>query len=96
LYDTYIAFESSFPLADFWIVILLLVSAYGILAQKKYGSFTASAAGGALVFLGLIDITFNLQQDVYSHDFLSIFVNLAALTGGSFLLVWFGRREIHR
>ena len=30
LYDEYIAFESSFPLPDSWIVVLLLLSAVGI------------------------------------------------------------------
>ncbi|MFX0085148.1 MAG: hypothetical protein ACFFAU_05710, partial [Candidatus Hodarchaeota archaeon] len=68
LYEIYLAFESSFPIADFWIVILLLISASGILTDKPYGSFFAASAGGALVFLGLIDITFNLQQGVYQYD----------------------------
>ncbi len=91
LYDVYIAFESSFPIADAWIVILLLISAFGVLNDKSYGSFFAAAAGGAFVFLGLIDITFNLQQGVYQYDLLAIVINLAALIGGIFLLAWFAR-----
>ncbi len=93
LYDVYIAFESSFPVADSWIVILLLISAFGVLNEKSYGSFFAAAAGGAFVFLGLIDITFNLQQGVYQYDLLAIVINLAALIGGIFLLAWFGRYQ---
>lgn len=91
LYEIYIAFESSFPLPDAWIVILLLISAYGILKEKSFGGFFAAAAGGALVFLGLIDISFNIQQGVYQHDLLAIPINLAATIGGVFLLVWFGQ-----
>ncbi|MFW9904417.1 MAG: hypothetical protein ACFFFH_08805 [Candidatus Thorarchaeota archaeon] len=91
LYDVYIAFESSFPVADTWIVILLLISAFGVLNEKSYGSFFAAAAGGAFVFLGLIDITFNLQQGVYQYDPSAIVINSAALIGGIVLLAWFGR-----
>ncbi|UCG01375.1 MAG: hypothetical protein JSW11_17370 [Candidatus Heimdallarchaeota archaeon] len=91
LFDTYLAFESAFPVADAWIVILLLISAYGILTEKSYGSFFASAAGGTLVFLGLIDISFNLQQGIYDHDLLAIPINLAATIGGGALLTWFAR-----
>ena len=91
LYVVYIAFESSFPVADAWIAILLLISAFGVLNDKSYGSFFSAAAGGAFVFLGLIDITFNLQQGVYQYDLFAIVINLAALIGGIFLLVWFGR-----
>ncbi len=93
LYEVYIAFESSFPLPDAWIVVLLLISAYGILKEKSYGTFFAAAAGGALVFLGLIDISFNIQQGVYQHDPLAIPINLAATIGGTFLLLWFGRNH---
>ncbi|MFX1535821.1 MAG: hypothetical protein ACFFDI_16525 [Promethearchaeota archaeon] len=93
-YDVYYAFESSFPLADAWIVVLLLISAYGILQEKYYGRFIAISAGGALVFLGLIDISFNLQQGIYLLDpsigtFVEILVNLACVIGGLFLIIWF-------
>ncbi|NHJ01131.1 MAG: hypothetical protein EAX86_03265 [Candidatus Heimdallarchaeota archaeon] len=90
-YSFYMIFESSFPIADFWIVILLLISAFGILKNRSYGLFFAAAAGGALIFLGLIDATFNIQNGVYQHDPLSIIVNLASLLGGTFALIWFGR-----
>ncbi|MHA2203298.1 MAG: hypothetical protein ACW991_06380 [Candidatus Hodarchaeales archaeon] len=91
LFETYLAFESAFPIADTWIVVLLLISAYGILTERPYGSFFAAAAGGALMFLGLIDISFNLQQGIYQHDLLAIPINLAATIGGGALLTWFAR-----
>lgn len=91
LYETYMAFESAFPIPDTWIVVLLLISSYGIWKEKSYGSFFAAAAGGALVFLGLIDISFNIQQGVYQHDPLAILINLTATVGGGILLIWFGR-----
>lgn len=89
LYEVYIAFESSFPIADSWIIILLLVSAVGILKENRRAPLIATAAGGSLVFLGLIDASFNLQQGVYLHDPLSILINLSCLLGGIFLVLWF-------
>ncbi|MHA2501217.1 MAG: hypothetical protein ACXAEL_16740, partial [Candidatus Hodarchaeales archaeon] len=82
--------ESSFPLPDAWIVLLLLISAYGILRNEAFGRPTAIAAGGALVFLGLIDIAFNFQQNIYSQNPLEIAINTASVVGGLFLIGWFG------
>ncbi|MFX0196789.1 MAG: hypothetical protein ACFFCW_11735 [Candidatus Hodarchaeota archaeon] len=91
LYETYVAFETSFPIADAWIVILLLVSAYGIFNEKPYGAFLAVAAYGALIFLGLIDSSFYVQQGVYQYDPSLIVINIACIVGGSFGLIWFWR-----
>jgi len=88
-YEVYTAFESSFPIADLFIVILLLISAYFLLTQKiQLGIVLSAAAAGALIFLGIIDITFNLQQGVYQYDILAIFINLVAVLGGVLLLTW--------
>lgn len=69
LYDTYIAFEPSFPIPDTWLVILLFLSAYGIWKQRVYGIYTGVAAGGGLVFLGLIDASFYIQHNLYALMF---------------------------
>ena len=90
LYDTYVAFETSFPLPDTWIVILLFVSAYGIWKQQSYASYLAVAAGGALIFLGLIDSSFYIQHNLYQYDFLLIPINLACIGGGLILIYRFG------
>ncbi|MFW9916217.1 MAG: hypothetical protein ACFFGZ_11475 [Candidatus Thorarchaeota archaeon] len=89
-YDSYIDHESSFPLPDAWIVLLLLISAYGILRNEAFGRPTAIAAGGALVFLGLIDFAFASQQNIYAKNPLEIVINIACVTGGLFLIAWFG------
>lgn len=89
LYDIYIAFESSFLLPDTWIVILLFVSAYGIWKQQLYASYLAIAAGGALIFLGLIDTSFYIQHNLYQYDLLLIPINIACLAGGLILILRF-------
>jgi hypothetical protein len=95
LYDIYIAFESSFLLPDAWIIILLFISAYGIWKQQEYASYLAIAAGGALIFLGLIDTNFYIQQNLYQYDLLLLPINIACLTGGMILILRFGWFRSH-
>jgi len=89
LYDIYVAFESSFLLPDAWIVILLFISAYGIWKQQLYASYLAIAAGGALIFLGLIDTSFYIKNNLYQYDLLLIPINVACLAGGLILILRF-------
>jgi len=91
LYEIYVAFEKSFPIADAWIVILLLMSAYGIFKEKPYGAFLAVAASGALIFLGLIDSSFYIQQGIFHYDLSLVAICIACIIGGSFGLIWFWR-----
>ncbi|WP_455464382.1 hypothetical protein [Candidatus Hodarchaeum mangrovi] len=88
LYPIYFAFESSFPLPDLWIVLLLLISAYSIFSNKPYKSQLAASAGGGLVFLGLIDISFNIQQNIYSYDVFNVVINIFSLSLGIILIYW--------
>ena len=90
LYNTYIAFESSFPLPDSWIVLLLFISAYGIWKQQAFGIYTGIAAGGGLVFLGLIDTSFYIQHNLYQYDILLLPINIACIGGGLLLITRFG------
>ncbi len=90
LYETYVAFEKAFPLPDAWVVLLLFISAYGIWQQKSYGLFTGIAAGGGLVFLGLIDTSFYLQHNLYQYDVLLLPINIACIGGGLLLIARFG------
>jgi hypothetical protein len=91
LYDTYLAFEYAFPIADAWLGILLFLSAYAILKNYSAGIILSGAAGSVSTFLGLVDISFNLRQGVYQFDILALFINLFSLIVGIFLLIWFTR-----
>ena len=92
-YDVYVAFETSFPLPDTWIVGLLFMSAIGVWKQQPFGAYLGVAAGGALIFLGLIDSSFYIQHNLYQHDLLLIPINFACISGGSLLIFWFGRQN---
>ena len=93
--DIYLAYERSFPLPDLlWITPLLLLSAYWLKKGNARGVIAAIAAGGALVFLGLVDISFNLQQHVYCTSIadaaMNSFINLFSLGFGlcSIIVGW--------
>ncbi|MBN2156344.1 MAG: hypothetical protein JW776_09885 [Candidatus Lokiarchaeota archaeon] len=90
--DIFFAYERSFPLPDlFWITPGLLVSAIGVLNNKLYGFILTIAVSGGLIFLGLVDISFNLQNKQYSTNvgdaILNIFINLACLIMGPIFII---------
>jgi hypothetical protein len=67
--EVYIAFEKSFPLPEFcWAIPCFLLSAIGLLTGEKYGYLFSIAAGSVLIFIGLFDISFNLQNGVYKGE----------------------------
>jgi hypothetical protein len=63
--EWYIKFESAFPVADFWMAACALLGAFGLLTGQSFGPFFALLAASALIFLALMDITFNVQNQMY-------------------------------
>lgn len=89
----YLGFEKSFPLPDLgWATPMLLISGIGLIMGERFGIFFAVVAGSALVFLGLLDISFNLQQGGYttkkSDTIFNLFINLLCVIFGPILLVY--------
>jgi hypothetical protein len=64
--DWYIKFEKAFPPADLWMAACALVGAVGLITDNTYGLIFALLAASSSIFLGLMDITFNLQNNLYS------------------------------
>jgi hypothetical protein len=64
--DWYIKFERAFPPADLWMAACALVGAVGLITDNTYGLIFALLAASSSIFLGLMDITFNLQNNLYS------------------------------
>ena len=65
--DWYLTFERAFPPADLFMAVTAGASAAGLLTDQGWGVAWALVAAGALVFLGLMDTTFNLQNGLYRH-----------------------------
>jgi hypothetical protein len=63
--EWYIRFERSFPVADGFMSACAAVAAVGLLTDADYGVGFALVTAGALVFLGLMDVTFNVDNGLY-------------------------------
>lgn len=63
--DWYIKFQKSFAIADLWMAVCALVGAAGLLMGQTYGLLFALLAAASLIFLGLMDVAFNIQNNLY-------------------------------
>jgi hypothetical protein len=63
--DYYYRFENAFPAADAWLGITLLVGALGILRLRPWGLLATLLAGGAGIYLGCMDVLFDLENGIY-------------------------------
>jgi UDP-N-acetylmuramyl pentapeptide phosphotransferase/UDP-N-acetylglucosamine-1-phosphate transferase len=61
--EVYLAFENAFPLADGWMLVSYLLSAYFLWRGDRRAVLWGVCAGSAMIFLGCMDLLFNLQQD---------------------------------
>lgn len=91
--DWYIKFERSFPAADGFMAACAAVAAIGLLSDAGYGTALALVTAGALIFLGLMDLAFNLDNRLYRLLRTSwamrteLVVNLWSLGFGAVLLI---------
>lgn len=63
--DWYVRFEKAFTAADLWTAVCALVGAIGLLAGQTYGVILTFITASSLIFLGLMDVTFNIQNNLY-------------------------------
>ncbi|MBM3324184.1 MAG: hypothetical protein FJY66_00790 [Calditrichaeota bacterium] len=63
--DGYLMYERAFPAADGLLSVALLAGAIALLRRCSYGPILSIASGGALIFLGVLDTSFNLMNGIY-------------------------------
>ncbi len=63
----YLAHEKSFPLADGYMVVCCLVCAVGLIRGRSWGLLFGLMAGSAIIFLGLMDTLYSLQQGTFTE-----------------------------
>ena len=92
----YFAYEHSFPLPDGLLAALLLAAGILLTKNSPWGVKLSLGAGGALVFLGLLDFSFNIQNGVYLTStidlILNAFINIWCVGFGLALIVLIGRK----
>jgi hypothetical protein len=62
----YFVFEHSFPLPDILLAITIFAAALLLLMGHRLGRTLSLASSGALIFLGLLDFSFNIQNGMYA------------------------------
>ncbi|MFX0070692.1 MAG: hypothetical protein ACFFAO_06340 [Candidatus Hermodarchaeota archaeon] len=69
--------EKSFPLPDLgWVMPCLFIAAIGILMEQKFGFFFSALAGSGMIFLGLIDLAFDIQNGVFKQKNIDAYMGM--------------------
>ena len=98
LKEIYLAFESAFPVPDAYLAIVLTIGGIGLLRKRPYGDLFSLMGGASLIFLGLLDISFNIQHGIYltgvAEGIMNILINLLCFGGGIFLVLIIWKKRI--
>jgi uncharacterized membrane protein (DUF2068 family) len=96
----YLAFERAFPLADGWMAACATLAAVGLWRGRPWGLLFGLLAASSLVFLGCMDVLWNLNTGSYSIGSSAmtaeIVINVFCLAGGPLLIryLWRHRRSL--
>jgi hypothetical protein len=77
----YFAYEHSFPLPDILLSIAILASGILLLKNKDSGKTLSLVCAGGLMFLGILDFSFNIQNGIYLTSTLDLILN-------AFINIW--------
>ncbi len=63
----YVAFEQAFPLADAWLLGAAVIAAVQLWRRRPSASMWLILVGGAGIYLGALDILYDLQHGIYAR-----------------------------
>src|SRR5450432_4002235 len=91
--ESYYAFENSFPVADAWMTLTGLAAIVALFRRRASALLWSIAAGTTSIYLGLLDVLFDLENGIYhSADtggvVVEIVINVLTLSMGAVVLVW--------
>ena len=98
-YQIYVNYGQAFPLADGWLALASLVGVLGLRRMRDWGFLFMLLAGGAAIFLGLMDLLYDLEHSMFAPFTaeaaveLVIVILLLALGPVMIALLWRRRRE---
>ena len=100
--DAWFAWEMSFPLADAWMAATAILGAVGLWRMRSTGLLFGLVSGGAMVFLGLMDVLFFLQNGLYApltgEVAIELFIHVWTVAIGLFAIacIWTRRALLNR
>ncbi len=91
--ESYYAFENSFPIADLWMGGTGLLACIALLRRRASALLWSIAAGAISIYLGLLDVLFDLENGIYrSPDtggvVVEILINVLTLSMGVVVIAW--------
>jgi len=97
----YYTFENAFPAADAWLTLTLLLGALGIARRRSWGLLWGLLAGGAGVYLGCMDVLFDLENGIYlvpkggdpSAVIIEVAINVLTFALGAVVLAYLWRNR---
>ncbi len=98
----YLTFERAFPAADAWTAVAAIVAGLALLGRRPTAVLFGIAAGSGFVFLGLMDVLYNLEHGMYAVRTAEMayetLINVVCLTLGpaTMLCVWRWRTALDR
>ncbi len=66
-YLAYVTFEEAFPLADLWLALCAAIGAFGLYRMRDWGVLFMLLAGSAAMFLGLMDLLYDLEHGIFEN-----------------------------
>ncbi|MBL7183364.1 MAG: hypothetical protein ISS50_02825 [Anaerolineae bacterium] len=100
--DAWFAWEMSFPLADAWMAVTAILGAVGLWRMRPAGLLFGQVSGSAMVFLGLMDVLFFLQNGLYlpltGEVAVGLFIHIWTVAFGLFAIacIWTRRTLLAR
>jgi hypothetical protein len=101
-YRIYAGYELAFPLPDAFVAIASLVGVIGLWNMKDWGFLSMLLAAGGAFFLGLEDLLFDLEKQMFlpfnSAAMIELAIVLVILSLGPVMtvLLWRHRKELIR
>jgi len=97
----YLGFENSFPLADGWMALALVISACCLLRGDWRAVPWGICAGSAMVYLASMDLLFDLEQKVFGaamsgRAMIEAAINLSCWILGPLTIARFWRHPLRR
>jgi hypothetical protein len=97
----YFTFENAFPAADAWLAITLALGALGLARRRPWGLLFTLLAGGAGVYLGCMDVLFDVENGIYlippgadpSPVFIEMAINILTFALSAVILVYVWRQR---
>lgn len=101
-YAVYIGYEQAFPLPDLFVTLACAVGVVGLWKMRDWGFLTMLLAAGGAIFLGLEDLLYDLQHNMFvpfngaAGIELAIVLVIMALGPAMTVLLWKNRRDFIR